>query len=43
MVGAIIANVPMIDRVDINQIKTGDTVEVDACKGLARILKRKES
>jgi hypothetical protein len=29
--------------VDIKQIKTGDTVEVDACKGLAKILKRKES
>jgi hypothetical protein len=43
VVGAIIANVPMIDQVDIKQIKTGDTVEVDACKGLAKILKRKES
>jgi hypothetical protein len=43
VVGAIIANVPMIDQVDIKRIKTGDTVEVDACKGLAKILKRKES
>ena len=43
VVGAIIANVPMIDQVDIKKIRTGDTVEVDACKGLAKILKRKEN
>jgi len=42
VVGAIIANVPMIDQVHINQIRTGDMVEVDACKGTAKILKRKE-
>jgi predicted aconitase with swiveling domain len=40
VVGAIIANVPMIDRVDIRRIKTGDTVEVDACKGVAKIVER---
>jgi predicted aconitase with swiveling domain len=27
-VGAIIANIPMVDRVDIAQIKTGDRVQV---------------
>ncbi|MGD0979608.1 MAG: DUF126 domain-containing protein [Candidatus Bathyarchaeia archaeon] len=43
VVGAIIANIPMIDQVDIEKIRTGDTVEVDGCKGVARILKRKES
>lgn len=42
VVGAIIGNVPMIDQVDISKIKTGDTVDVDACKGTAKILKRKE-
>ena len=41
-VGAIIANVPMLDNIDIGRIRTGDTVEVDACKGFAKILKRKE-
>ena len=41
VVGAIIANVPMMDQVDISKIKTGDTVEVDACKGIAKIVKRK--
>jgi len=43
VVGAIIANIPMIDQVDIGKIRTGDTVEVDGCKGVARILKHKES
>lgn len=42
VVGAIIANVPMVDQVDIKNIHTGDTVEVDACKGTVKILKRKE-
>ena len=41
VVGAIIANVPMVDHVDIKKIKTGDTVEVDACKGTVKVLKRK--
>jgi predicted aconitase with swiveling domain len=40
VVGAIIANVPMIDQVEIRRIRTGDTVEVDACEGVARIVKR---
>ena len=42
VVGAIIANIPMIDKVDIEKFRTGDTVEVDGCKGVARILKHKE-
>jgi predicted aconitase with swiveling domain len=41
VVGAIIANVPMLDQIDISKIKTGDTVEVDACKGFAKIVKRR--
>jgi predicted aconitase with swiveling domain len=40
VVGAIIANVPMIDQVDVRRIKTGDTVEVDALKGVVKIVKR---
>ena len=43
VVGAIIADIPMIDQIDIKQIKTGDLVEVDAYNGLVKILKRKES
>jgi predicted aconitase with swiveling domain len=42
VVGAIIADIPMIDQIDIKQIKTGDLVEVDACNGFVKILKRKE-
>jgi hypothetical protein len=43
VVGAIIANIPMIDQIDIKQIETGDLVEVNACKGIVKILKRRES
>ena len=43
VVGAIIADVPMIDQIDIKKIKTGDLVEVDAYKGFVRILERRES
>ena len=43
VVGAIIADIPMIDQIDIKQIKTGDLVEVDAYNGFVKILKRKES
>lgn len=39
VVGAVIANVPMVDQVDVSQIKTGDIVEVDAYKGMVKILK----
>ena len=43
VVGAIIAKIPMIDQVDITQIKTGDLVEVDAYNGFVKILKQKEN
>lgn len=43
VVGAIIANIPMIDQIDVKQIKTGDILDVDACEGVVKILKRKES
>ena len=41
VVGAIIANIPMIDQVDIQKITTGDDVEVDCSKGLIKIMKEK--
>lgn len=40
VVGAVIANIPMIDRVDISQVKTGDLVEVNGCSGTIRVLRR---
>jgi predicted aconitase with swiveling domain len=43
VVGAIIADVPMIDQVDIKQIRTGDLLEVDACKGLVKILEHRRT
>jgi len=42
VVGAIIANITMIDQIDITQIKTGDLVEVDTYNGFVKVLKRKE-
>jgi predicted aconitase with swiveling domain len=42
VVGAIIADIPMIDKIDIKQIRTGDIVDVDAYDGIVRVLKRKE-
>jgi predicted aconitase with swiveling domain len=43
VVGAIIADIPMIDQINIRQIRTGDIVEVDTREGFVRILKRKET
>jgi hypothetical protein len=43
VVGAIIAEIPMIDQIDIKKIRNGDIVEVDAYKGIVKILERKEN
>jgi predicted aconitase with swiveling domain len=43
VVGAIIADIAMVDRVDVKRIKSGDLVEVDGAKGTVRILERGES
>jgi len=42
VVGAVIADIPMVDKVDLRQLETGDTIEVDGKKGTVKILKRKE-
>lgn len=42
VVGAIIGEIPMMDRVDITQIKCGDTLQVDAYKGNINVLNRTE-
>ena len=39
VVGAIIAEIPMVDQVDTNKIKTGDTVDVDGDKGTVKIVR----
>jgi len=41
--GAIISNIPMVDRLDgdpIDVIKTGDHVELDADKGTVKVSSR---
>jgi hypothetical protein len=40
VVGAIIAEIPMVDQIDIQQIRTGDMVEVNGDKGLVKIVRR---
>lgn len=37
VVGAIISEIPMVDKIDIKQIKTGQKVEVDGEKGTVTI------
>lgn len=39
VVGAIIAEIPMVDSVDIQQIATNDDVEVDGHKGIVKIVR----
>lgn len=39
VVGAVIADIPMIDQVDIKQISTDDEVEVDCGKGTVKIVR----
>lgn len=40
VVGAIIADIPMMDQVDIKQISSDDEVEVDCTKGIVKIIRR---
>ncbi len=40
VVGAVIAEIPMVDQVDIGQIETDDEVEVDCDKGVVKVMKR---
>ena len=37
VIGAIVADLPMIDQIDLREIKTGDLVTVDAAEGLVTI------
>ena len=37
-VGAIISEIPCVDKIDLSKIKTGDKVEVDAENGIVTIL-----
>jgi predicted aconitase with swiveling domain len=43
VVGAIIANIPMVTQVAIEQIKTGDIVEVDGFNGCVSVSRKEKS
>ncbi len=36
-IGAIVSDLPMVDQIDINQIKTGDYLKVDATAGTVEV------
>ncbi len=38
-VGAIISEIPMVDKIDISQIKTGDKVKIDADNAIVEVIK----
>jgi len=38
VVGAVLANIPMIDRINIRELKTGDLLEIDCRNGIVRVL-----
>lgn len=40
VIGAIIADLPMVDRIDIKQIETGDFITMDASTGLITVQKK---
>lgn len=40
VIGAIVADLPMIDGIDIRQIKTGDYIYLDATNGIAKVTKK---
>lgn len=40
VIGAIVAELPMVDQVDISQLKTGDYIELDATNGLVKVSRK---
>ena len=43
VVGAVIADIPMMDQVDIEQIESDDIIEVDSEKGIIRVERKMEN
>lgn len=37
VIGAIVAKLPMVDRIDISRIHTGDHISLDATNGIVRV------
>ena len=42
VIGAIVSDLPMVDKIDISKIETGDYVKVDATNGVVEVYKNKE-
>lgn len=42
VVGAVIAEIPMVDKIDLSQIETGDIVEVNGETGIVKVVKGEE-
>lgn len=40
VIGAIVADLPMVDQVDISQIRTGDYIILDATNGIVEIVNK---
>ncbi len=40
VIGAIVADLPMVDRIDIDQIRSGDHVVLDATNGIVRVTRK---
>lgn len=40
VIGAIVADLPMVDHIDINEIETGDYVYLNATEGTVRVVKK---
>ena len=40
VIGAIVAELPMVDQVDISQIHTGDYIRLDATRGIVEITRK---
>ena len=42
VIGAIVSDLPMVDKIDISKIENGDYVKVDATNGVVEVYKNKE-
>lgn len=43
VIGAIVSDFPMVDKIDISKIETGDYVKVDATNGVVEVIKHTET
>ena len=43
IIGAIVSDLPMIDKIDLNEIETGDYIVMDATNGVVEVTKKRDS